>query len=332
MADRKRISQGGNAHQRATAAKRAESEQSGASRITPPNQPTAANPVARPDDSTPVIDSRHESMRPLNGAESIGLLGVLVGTLFVIIVPTVLSKLPAFLLVCFASAYFIWLSHWTYRWKRWLRIVLILLTFVLLNVGVLPQFVAQWRLEHMRSELKFDGSAPNVAYPDADHYGIKWSKDFSELRLTIKSESTAPIQNLTLSVAVIEKGEAIAGMAQPDQETSGCVVRRPRENLVPEVLLRGVDGSRANIAPFMNDMMNKGWVFRDHYDILCQRIMAGESIPLVMGTISEQRDGDMTVPPKRLHVTGDYETTAAEGSKRIRVDELVLVSIPQRWK
>jgi len=210
---------GGNAHQRALAAKRAESVESAQSVVPLFDQSSATKSAVPPDGSRqPFIEYQHEWTHPLNRADSIGLLGVLVGTMFVILVPTVWYKVAAFALVCFALAYFICLSHWTCQSKIWIRVLLIALVLSVVAACVVPQLVAQWRIEHMHSELKFEGTAPNLGFPDGDHNGIKWSKEFSEVRLTIKSGSTAPIQNLNLSVSVMEKGEAIVGMTQTDQE------------------------------------------------------------------------------------------------------------------
>jgi hypothetical protein len=259
-------------------------------------------------------------------------LGVLVGTFFVLVVPTVWYKAPALLLLCFGFAYFIQLSHWTYHLKKSWRVAIIAVFLVALNVGAIPQFIEQWRIEHIRAELAFTASAPGVAYPDGDHYGIKWSKGFAEVRLTVTSKAGFPIQNLNLSVWTADKGDAIAGMAQSDPEPQGCVVRRPRGLDLPPLVLRGIDGGRADVSPYMNDMMNANFPLRDHYDLLCQRILAGESIPLVIATLTARRNGDASFPPLHIHVKGDYETTAAEGSKRVTVDELVPISTLPPWK
>ena len=82
----------------------------------------------------------------------------------------------------------------------------------------------------------------------------------------------------------------------------------------------------------MNDLMNKNMFFRDHYDLLCQRILAGESIPLVVGVLTQNKNGEMSVPPRQFHIKGYYETTAAEGSKRVPVDEFINITTLARWK
>jgi hypothetical protein len=326
---------GGNSHQRAvakTAAKKPANH-------PVPNESGTDKPKRSeseiPDSTinTLSIDPGREWREPLNRADSIGLLGILVGTIFVLVVPTVWYKVPAFALVCFGIAYFIWLSHWTYQLKKITRTIFIIATIAPLNVGVIPQFIEQWHAEHLRSELSFNAEAPGIAYPDGDHYGIKWAKVDAEIRLNVTSQAKFPIQNLSLSIWMTAKGDAIVGMAQSDPEPEGCVIRRPREqSFIPPVILRGEDGSRANISPFMNDMMSKTWPLRDHYDLLCQRILAGESIPLVIGTLTQNMRGNMSVPPSQFHIKGDYETTAAEGSKRVSVDKLVPVSALPPWK
>jgi hypothetical protein len=276
--------------------------------------------------------SAEEWREPLNRADSFGLLALVMGILFVIIVPTIWVKAPAFLLVCFGTGYLIWLSHWTYHIRRAVRFIAIVVIVSILCAGVIPQLVAQWHLEHLRSQLKFEGSAPGVSYPDGDHYGISWSKTYAEVRLTIKSGSPTPIQNLNISMAVMDKGFGIAGMVQSEPELGGCAVRRPRENLIAQMLIKGADGSRADIAPFMNDEMNKMPMPRDHYDLLCERVLANDSIPLVIATTAQKLEEDTFLPPPRFHITGDYETPATEGSKRVMVDEIVNISRPQPWK
>jgi hypothetical protein len=281
---------------------------------------------------SPPSSLRHEWREPINRADSIGLLGVLVGTFFVIFVPTIWYKLPVFVLLCFGFAYLIWLSHWTYRFTKFWRVVIDALVLLVLNFAMVPQLIEQWHIEHLRSELTFKASAPGLAYPDGDHYGIDWSKDFAEVRLTVTSKAPFPIQNLNLSVWTTST-DAIAGMTQSDKEPQGCVIRRPREQGgFSSIIFRANDGSRLDIAPFMNDMMNEHWPIRDHYDLLCQRILEGESVPLVIATITQKRNGSMFVPPSHFHVTGDYEMTPSEGSKRISVNEVVPISMLPPWK
>lgn len=278
-------------------------------------------------------DPLREWKQPLNRADSISLLVGLMGTYFVLILPPVWSKVPAFVMVCLGFGYFIWFSHLTYHLRTSRRMAGIVAIIVLLGAVAIPQFVEQWHMEHMRSELGFNASIPGIAYPDGDHYGIKWFKTFVEVRLNVASKEKFPIQNLYLSVWPINKAGALAGMAQTDPEPQGCVVRAPRDQLnFGPVVVRGIDGSRADISPFMNDMMNKNWSIRDHYDLLCQRILAGESIPLIMAVLLLNGNGDAKIPSSQFHIKGDYETTAAEGSKRIPVDETVNISTLPPWK
>jgi hypothetical protein len=206
------------------------------------------------------------------------------------------------------------------------------LLLLALNLFLIPQFVEQWHFEHLRSELKSDASATNLIYPDGDRFGIKWLKSFAEARLSITSEAHFPIQNVNLSIWAIDKGDQIAGMAQlPGNEIDGCVIRRPRLEMLPKLVVRGANGSRADLSPLVNDGMNEGQL-RDHYDVLCQRVGAGESVKLLLATLTLRKDGDATLAPDRLRITGDYETTPSEGSKRVRVDETIAVPRPQRWK
>jgi hypothetical protein len=322
---------GGNAHDRATA--KAAVKKKASNQSMPRESGTEKPKYSESQMSFLSSNPKREWREPLNRADSIGLFGILMGTLFVLIVPTVWYKVPAFALLCFGITYFIWLSHWTYRLKTVIRVLTVVFVIAPLNVAVLPQFVEQWHAEHLRSELSFDAQAPGIAYPDGDHDGIKWNKAYAEIRLNVASRAKVPIQNLNLSVWVTAKGEVIAGMVQSDSEPEGCVIRRPRlEALIPSLVFRGDDGSRADLSPLMNETMSKSWPFRDHYDLLCQRILAGEKVPLVLGTSSQNMKGSMSIPPSQFHIKGDYEMTLAEGGKRVHVDELVSISTLPPWK
>lgn len=272
-----------------------------------------------------LASSEPEWHQPLNRADSIGLLGFLVGLFFVLVVPTVWIKVPAFLLLCACSVYLIWLSHWTYKKNNHLKIVVALAVMATMGLVAVPQFVTQWQAEHMRSQLVFTASAPGVAYPEGDRHGIKWLKTFSELRLVITSNAPFPIQNLNLSVWGTDKPKALAGMALTD-DLEGCVTRAPRMGGIPPFVLRGVDGSRADISPEFNDEINKSWKIRDHYDLLCQRILAKEPVAVIIAALPVEGSSS------RLRIEGDYETTPTEVSKRVHFDEVVNVSDLKPWK
>lgn len=295
---------GGNAHDRAKA------------RIVKPNQGNNAAPIKI------LSKSGREWKQPLNRADSIGLASLLVGIVFAIIVPAVWYKAAALVIVCIGVIYLISLSSWTHDFKKSTRLILIAVILIALNIAAIPQLVKQWRLDHMRSELTFDASLPGLGYPDGDHYGINWKQSYSEVRLTVTSKAEFPIQNLNLSISATDQGPLLAGMAQTDSEPQGCAIIRPRFK-TPPLILRGTNGSRVDVSPYTSDVDNAAMPLRSHYDILCQRIEAGESIPLVIGLLS---------PPSAIHIAGEYETTAIDGSKRVPVDEVVSVSRLKPWR
>lgn len=288
-------------------------------------------PDPHPVDGSPV-HGESEHKQPLNRADSIGVFGVLLGLFFVLIVPTFWYKVPAIALLCFGSIYFIWLSHWTYRLAEAWRLLVTGATLIIISGAVVPQLIRQWRIEHIRSELFLDAKAPGLSYPAGDRYGIKWSKEFVEVRLTISSHAMYPIQNVNLSIEAKGKNEVIAGMGQIEEDPQGCVVRRPRwdeDFKIPSIIFRGGDGSRVDLSPDLSDDINKTRPFRSHYDVLCQRLLASESVPLVIGFLPKK--ADCATPPHQLHVSGSYETTVIEGSKRVSVDNVVTVTSLSRW-
>lgn len=272
----------------------------------------------------------NEWKQPLNRADSIGLLVGIVGTLFILITPSVWQKVPALLLLCFGYAYFIWLSHWTHGLGK-IRASVIVAGVALMGWWVVPQLLEQWHVEHMRSELTFEANLPGVGSTDGNYYGLKWSKDLVDARLKVISEAKFPIQNLRLEVWPVNKPGEVLGMAQVDQDRLGCVIRKPRKDYFPPTVFREKDGSRIDVAPFANDTMNSLSMARDHYDLLCDRIQPEESIPLVLG-ILPQYTGRQSIPSSEFHIKGEYETTASEGNKRIPVDEIVPISTLPSWK
>ncbi len=137
-------------------------------------------------------EPQREWQQPLNRIDSIHLLTGLVGTFLALVVPTVWQKVPGLLLMCFGFAYFVWFSQITHRLNKWLRFAIIVVILSGINYTVVPQLIDQWRTDHMQSELAFNANAPGIAYPDGDHYGIKWSKGFAEVRLTAISKGTIP--------------------------------------------------------------------------------------------------------------------------------------------
>ena len=121
---------GGNAHDRAvTKAAKARSDQS---------HPVLATAVPQsskvPASEANALPVGSEWREPLNRADSIGLLAMLLGILFVLVHPTIWYKVPAFALLCFGTAYLIWSSHWTYRLAKGVRAIVVAIVVAALAV------------------------------------------------------------------------------------------------------------------------------------------------------------------------------------------------------
>jgi hypothetical protein len=77
--------------------------------------------------------------------------GVLLGVLFVIIIPPLYAKIPLFLAVCTGLAWLTHRSHWTVAWNPWQKWLVALLIVFICSAIAIPQFISQWRSENPTS-------------------------------------------------------------------------------------------------------------------------------------------------------------------------------------
>lgn len=266
--------------------------------------------------------------RPLySRGETLGLLVSVVGTMLAVISPQVWQKLLGYALTCAGFSYAFSRSSWTSRFSAKGRLIVSVLVFIALIAIPYSQFAEQWRIEHLHSELVFSVYAPGVAHPDGDYDGIRWQKEFAEDRLKIRLNAKYPIEHLYLSVGAPDGKPSIDGMAQVDADAQGCSTRKPRMNVPGPGPLPAKDGSLFDIGPSASDVVNSGTYWRDHYELHCDRIEAGQTIEVVVASLVTPQPAD---PLTQLHIYGDYETTATEGNKRISVDEVISITKPQR--
>ena len=275
--------------------------------------------------------TRSEQRQPLDLSNSLGVLLLGVGLAFTVLPRIFWVNAAGPLVLCAVFSYFVWNSLWTAAYGTAKKASIIGVIFCVFVYAAAPRLLEQWRIEHMRSELAFNAKLPGIAYPSGEHYGIKWYKEYVEVRLTIASQAKEPIRDLSLTISTADTPGMLADMVQADPEPEGCVISRPRLPTLPPILMRGADGSRADLSPFMSDQMNKTNPLRDHYDILCRLISAGQSVPLLIAALPKSA-GEQAVPFSELHIMGDYETTTTEGSKMISVDESVPVSELAPWR
>ena len=89
-----------------------------------------------------------KSSKGLSRADSWSVLALLVGVLFVIVLPPLPLKALLLVGVCIGIFLFCIYSHWTHRWLRSRQLAAAsAVTVLLLAIGI-PQFISQWRAEH----------------------------------------------------------------------------------------------------------------------------------------------------------------------------------------
>jgi hypothetical protein len=328
---------GGSSHQRRTAERIAKKfaeeirEQLSSSGLavsseSPDFEPDPTNSDKSSHNTRPSSDWR----RRLSPADTLGILGVLLGIFFLLVVPTVWYKAPALLLLCVGFVYLAWFSFITYGLSvRW-RAAIGLLGLGFINLCVIPQLVAQWRLEHLKSEMTFSASFPNVYFEQKVVHGIPWQYRYAELHLDVTSDPRFPSQDFFLSVGSEDQTDLFEGMAQIGDEPSGCVPTRPLRRASSLHTLYGIKGGGwADLSRDINDIMNDAIPDRDHWNLTCiNRINAGSKIYLVLAATTRNEISGVSSPPKALHVWGNYETSPVEGNKIVYFDAIVPVTTP----
>jgi len=143
---------GGNSHQRAIAkAARTRIEnrvvvatEKAIQNGSPASIPETIKNVPKP----PLVARPKGQSIQLTLGDSITLFGLLLGVIFVIIVPPLIVKVILLAGVCVGFFVFFNRSHWTHKWKPRRQLASSSLVVSLLLVVAIPQFVRQWKDEH----------------------------------------------------------------------------------------------------------------------------------------------------------------------------------------
>jgi hypothetical protein len=122
--------------------------------------PKAAQPPA----DAPLVANTDN--RQLSRGDTWSILGVLLGVLFVIVLPPLYAKVPIFVLVCIGLGWLAHRSHWVVGWSVVQTSCLALLVVIICSAIAVPQFVSQWRSEH--SAVQPPPTAAPVAVPNPD--------------------------------------------------------------------------------------------------------------------------------------------------------------------
>jgi hypothetical protein len=155
-------------------------------------------------------------------------------------------------------------------------------------------------------------------YPEGTEIaGIKWRKEFTDVRVTISNILDVPVEKLDLLVGF---DIHIAGMGQLGTAVQG-VSASPGNASVDVISLKGLDPDGK---PMQIPAVPAGPGFVPVYHIMCQRLSARGQIKLVVATIAlNSFAGGMPAklfadkrPPKLIRIGGSYETGPVDGAKR----------------
>jgi hypothetical protein len=178
--------------------------------------------------------------------------------------------------------------------------------------------------EPVTSVLSISARAPNITYPKGKKIGgIEWQEGYGELQVTVQNTAEATIQNLDLTVQVLDEG-TILNMGQLS-DISGIEFRPPDDAPDLGVTLIGKDGSVGTVTT--RDIQNRAGVkfpiFSNHWKVFLPRLIGMAKLRLVLATETRKIVG---VIPTKVKVFGSYELMPGEGSKTVRVDTTVPIN------
>jgi len=286
-------SSGGNAHQRAIDAKIAE-EKVEARAITP-----------RKD--VPWENARTSS--PFRTEISLALVVAVITTLLNVFLPVtkihaVLWIIALVILSIYPSLHFsFWWTSNSKRRSYSLTVILLLLFAVWLQMKF-------WQNFHL--SLSFSAEPDLLA---------STTRDSNPVRLSVTNAEEEPIQNLDLTVAVLDKSDDyLRGMRQMSN-VPGVWIRGPA---VPDATgwIKGTDGQ--SLALSAQDTLNELPVGR-HWFASCPRLTPDSPLRLAIGMITKDRK-----IPKGLRVSGDYEVVESGGIRVVVFDEVVNIRHPSK--
>ncbi|MGA3292720.1 MAG: hypothetical protein ABSE45_01920 [Candidatus Acidiferrales bacterium] len=197
---------------------------------------------------------------------------------------------------------------------------------VFLSIGLAMGFCA-WLLASRTkpaassSAIFASAYAPNVIYPDGTNLGgLNWKKGWGDLRVTIENSSETTVQNLDVTVQVLDKG-IILDMGQMS-DMPGVEFHLQDEDQDFSIQLRASDGSTATIRPKDSPPPAglKSFFFTNHWKVFCPRLLGKTQLRLVLAT-----NADEATRPTKVRVFGTYELMPSEGSKAVKVDTTIAI-------
>jgi len=158
-----------------------------------------------------------------------------------------------------------------------------------------------------------------VSYPKGTKFGgIEWQEDYGELDLDINNPQEEAIQNIDVTVQVLEG--VIFYMGQLS-DVSG-VESHPIG--VPDLKAHYVGpAGKGFTLTFSGEMARVGDnPFSPTWKLFCPRLSGKTTLKLVLATSAEKNTG---AQPTHVHVFGNYEHVDDGGRKTVRVNTKVAV-------
>jgi hypothetical protein len=161
----------------------------------------------------------------------------------------------------------------------------------------------------------------NVGYKSGTNIaGIKWDGHFRDLRMTLDNTSEYPIQNLQLTVRVVQNGDVLYGIGQLSDIPG--VEFHPADVPDATATFKGVDGQKLRVS--LRDMMAMvgGTSFAPYYKLFCPTLPSGIQMRLTVA--GSDHTGEAA--PKKLQVFGTYEIKSAASDNIVKVNTILDVT------
>lgn len=176
------------------------------------------------------------------------------------------------------------------------------------------------------SVLSIDALATNITYKAGTRLGdVEWRNGFTDIRLTLENISGSPIQNLSLTVQVVDSDGVLFDMGQMGN-IPGVEFHAPAMPNM-SVQLVGKDGQASTVTTRdMWALASKGKKMPSlgrEYRLFCPRLIPKTPLILVVATGSNKRE--LT---NNLRLVGSYELMPSAGSKLVSIDDTISVRHP----
>lgn len=245
-----------------------------------------------------------------NLSDSLAIVGILLGILFWIFVPTLVVKGIAVLVCAGLVIYLSYKSHWTRTLSLSRRhSAAVICALCILGLGG-RQLYVQYRFHPPLSLQAFTAQDFN---PGENVGGIVWGKGFNDIRLTIRDISTYPLQNIDLSISL--PGTAVLnGVGQlEDIQGVSCSFHNEGKDIEPDFELHGDDGQWYDFRDLTKNINLPSLAWK----VFCPILPTEVPLRLVIAAIPFKGK----VGTKRIRILGSYGIASGDGGRQVKLDK-----------